>query len=97
MLQEWISVKINNVDFGLFENDIAGTEQLWQAMGEFTDESWVNGFSLHHIPQHLEPFSKEEEDVLSEWNNLEDTSIEALLKDAVKHGFIDNFDLELKK
>lgn len=93
MLQEQISVKINGVDFGLFPNDEVGAEHLWQAMGEFSDESWATGFSLQRLPQHLEPFSKEE--VLAEWENLEDMYIEALLKDAVKHGFINDFDLEL--
>ena len=56
-------------------------ELLWQAMSEQSRELDINGIS-------------DAEDRLADWEDLDDDSIESLLKDAKAQGFIESFEIE---
>lgn len=56
-------------------------ELLWQALSEQARKLNINGIS-------------DTEENLADWEDLDDDSIESLLKDAKEQGFIEDYEIE---
>lgn len=76
-------VKVNGMTVETIEDGFKFEqgELLWQAMSEQSRELDINGIS-------------DAEDRLADWEDLDDDSIESLLKDAKAQGFIESFEIE---
>lgn len=75
-------VKVNGVVVETIEDGFkfSDGELLWQAMSEQSRELDINGIS-------------DTEDRLADWEDLDDDSIESLLKDAKAQGFIEDYEI----
>lgn len=75
-------VKVNGMEVTTVEDGFNwnGGELLWQAMSEQSRELNIEGIS-------------DTEDRLADWEDLDDDSIESLLKDAKEQGFIEDYEI----
>lgn len=76
-------VKVNNISVETVEDGF-GFEQgelLWQALSEQARDLGIVGIS-------------DTEENLADWEDLDDSDIESLLKDAKEQGFINDYEIE---
>lgn len=76
-------IKVNNISVETVEDgfEFEQGELLWQALSEQARDLGIVGIS-------------DTEENLADWEDLDDESIETLLKDAKEKGFIENFEIE---
>lgn len=75
-------IKVNNMIVETVEDGFKFEqgELLWQALSEQARELNINGIS-------------DNEDRLADWEDLDDENIKALLEDAKKNSFIDDYEI----
>lgn len=83
-MKKLYKVVVNGVEVATLEDGFKFNqgELLWQALSEQARELGINGIS-------------DTEENLAEWQSLDDDNIKALLEDAERKGFIENFEMEM--
>lgn len=80
MYKVWVNgFEVTTIEQGF---EFGQGELLWQALSEQARELGINGIS-------------DTEENLAEWQSLDDDNIKALLEDAERKGFIENFEMEM--
>ncbi|MGE9831632.1 hypothetical protein [Ligilactobacillus salivarius] len=76
-------VKVNNISVETVEDgfEFEQGELLWQALSEQARDLGIVGIS-------------DTEENLADWEDLDDSDIESLLKDAKEQGFINDYEIE---
>lgn len=82
MMTKEFEVRVNGMEVATVEDGFkfSDGELLWQAMSEQSRELNINGIS-------------DSEDRLADWEDLDDSDIESLLKDAKTQGFIEDYEI----
>lgn len=82
MMTKEFEVRVNGMEVVTVEDGFKFEqgELLWQALSEQSRELNIEGIS-------------DNEDRLADWEDLDDDSIESLLKDAKAQGFIEDYEI----